>query len=112
MTIVDRNKIDFIYVENDTVVLEILDHLDWEKNSIANHWQMLTDKVKDYIGFIHSGQLKDNIKEKYNHESLKPCIKIVFLYQWPQLIEENLNKLKELNDEYNCKTKWEYKAQK
>ena len=104
MTVVDRNKIDLIYMEENKVILCISDHLTWENENLKNHWEILQAKIKDYMGYIHSGQLK----EQYPSENIKPCIKILFSYEWPEIVEKYLNKLKDLHKEYGCELIWEY----
>ena len=103
MTVVDRNKIDIVYVEEGKVFLCISDHLNWENDNLAVHWQILQDKIKDYMGFIQSGQFK----EKYPNGE-KPCIKICFSYEWPEVVDKYLNKLKDLHAQYGCELTWVY----
>lgn len=102
MTVVDRNKIDLVYTEENKVILCVSDHLTWESEDLKNHWEILQLKLKDYMGYIHSGQLK----EQYTNGI--PCIKILFSYEWPDVVEKFLNKLKDLYNEYGCELTWEY----
>ncbi len=102
MTVVDRNKIDIIYVEEDKVFLCISDHLSWDNDNLTTHWEILQDKIKDYMGFIKSGQFR----EKYPDEKMKPCIKIYFSNEWPDVVEKYLHKLKQLHEEYGCELTW------
>ena len=55
MSVVDRNIIDFAYSENEEVILCISDHLTWENDVLKAHWEILQDKLNDYMGFIQSG---------------------------------------------------------
>lgn len=102
MSVVDRNVIDFAYLENEEVILCISDHLTWENDVLKAHWEILQDKLKDYMGFIQSGQFK----EKYPNENIKPCIKIYFSYMWSDLVNKFLNKLKNIYNEYGCNLIW------
>lgn len=54
MTVVDRNKIDLVYTEENKVILCVSDHLTWESEDLKNHWEILQLKLKDYMGYIHS----------------------------------------------------------
>ncbi len=102
MSVIDRNVIDFSYLEDEEAILCISDHLTWENDVLKAHWEILQDKLKDYMGFIQSGQFR----EKYPEENLKPCIKIYFSYMWPDLVDKFLNKLKIVYKEYGCDLIW------
>ena len=102
MSVVDRNIIDFSYSENEEVFLCISDHLTWENDVLKAHWEILQDKLNDYMGFIQSGQFR----EKYLNENLKPCIKIYFSYMWTDIVDKYLSKLKIIYKEYGCNLIW------
>ena len=55
MSVLDRNVIDHIYIEEDQIVLGISDDLPWNEDTLAAHWEILQDKLKDYVGYIYSG---------------------------------------------------------
>ena len=102
MTVVDRNKIDTTYVEEDRVYLCIRDHLNWKNDNLGTHWQILQDKIKDYMWFIKSGQFI----EKYPDEKMKQCIKIYFSNEQSDAVEKYLDKLKQLHKETGCELTW------
>lgn len=104
MSVLERNKIDLLYTEKNEVVLGISDHLPWDMDAVQAHWEILQDKLKDYMGFIYSGQLK----EKYPDPDITPCIKIFFSYQWSEIVEKYLNKLKDIYKGYGCNLIWVY----
>lgn len=102
MSVVDRNIIDLAFLEEENAVLCISDHIEWNYDVIKAHWEILQDKLKDYMGYIQSGQFR----EKYGE--LHPKILIYFSYEWPDVVEKYLNKLKEIYKEYGCILNWKY----
>ncbi|MCR5599335.1 MAG: hypothetical protein K6G33_01125 [Ruminococcus sp.] len=102
MSVVDRNVIDLVFSEEDYEVLCISDHIPWNDDVIKGHWEILQDKLKDYMGFIQSGQFK----EKYGE--LKPAILIFFSHMYPDVVEKFLNKLKEVYCDFGCDLRWKY----
>ncbi len=52
MSVLEKNSIDYIYVEDNHIIMGISDHLTWQEEAIVAHWQLLQDKLKNYIGFI------------------------------------------------------------
>ncbi len=103
MSVVDRGKVDSVYVEDDYAVVEILDHLIWSQDTLTTHWQILQDKLKDYVGFIYSGQLNDIFPGK----TYKPRIRICFTEQWPAIVEKYLVKQKEYYKELGYDLVWQ-----
>ena len=104
MSLVDRNIIDYLYFEENKIILGISDHLPWSADAIAAHWEILQDKLKDYITFIYSGQLK----EKYPDNDKTPCIKIFFSEPWDKVVEKYLNKLRDYYNELGNELIWVY----
>jgi len=102
MSVVDRYVIDFAFKEEYNVVLCISDHISWDNEVIKGHWEVLQDKLKDYMGYIQSGQFR----EKYGE--LNPTILIYFSYKWPDVVEKYLNKLKEIYQKFECDLRWKY----
>ena len=102
MSVVDRNVIDYIYVEENQIVLGISDHLSWDSESIVAHWEILQNKLKDYFGYIYSGQLK----ESYPDLDKTPCIKIFFSQSYPEVVDKYLNKIKMYYNEYGYDLLW------
>ena len=107
MSVLDRNVIDYIYIEENQIVLGISDHLPWNKDTIVAHWEILQDKLKDYVGFIYSGQLE----EKYPNSNKIPCIKIFFSEECPKVVEKYLNKMKAYYKECGYDLIWVFDPQ-
>lgn len=108
MSVEDRNIIDFVYKQDGEVVLCISDHISWDNTTIIAHWDILQDKLKDYMRFIQSGQYK----EIYPEDSLNPCIKIFFSCMWTDLVGSYLEKMKVIYAEYGCNLIWVFDPQK
>ena len=104
MSVVDRNIIDFHYIEEKQVVLGICDYLPWYKATMAAHSEILNDKLEDYVDFIFSGQLKEKYPENYK----SPCIKIFFLEPLNSTVEIYLYKMKNYFQELEIELIWEY----
>lgn len=102
MSVSDRNVIDHIYLEENHIVLGISDHLPWDSENILAHWQILQDKLKDYVGYIFSGQLK----ESYPDIDRVPCIKIFFSESYPEVVDKYLNKIKMYYKEHGYDLEW------
>lgn len=107
MFVLEKNSIDYIYVEDNHIIMGISDHLTWQEEAIVAHWQLLQDKLKNYIGFIKSGQLF----EQYPEFHKQPCIKIFFSQKYPDVVDEYLNKLKKYYNELQCDLVWIYDPQ-
>lgn len=106
MSVVDRNVIDIVFIEEDYAVLCVSDHIPWNDDVLKGHWEVLQDKLKDYMGYVQSGQFK----EKYDR--LKPAILIYFSYLWPDVVEKYLKKLKDIYHNFGCELRWEYDPSK
>lgn len=102
MSVEDRNVIDLAFVESDYAVLCISDHISWNNEVLKAHWEILQDKLKDYMGYIQSGQFNES------YGQLKPAVLIYFSFLWPDVVEKYLGKLKELYVSYGCDLRWEY----
>lgn len=107
MSILDRNVIDYIYFEENKIVLGISDHLPWNEDTMVAHWEILQDKLKDYVGFIYSGQLT----EKYPNSDTTPCIKIFFSESWPEVVEKYLKEMRSYYKEYEYDLIWAFDPQ-
>lgn len=107
MSVLEKNSIDYIYVEDNHIIMGISDHLTWQEEAIVAHWQLLQDKFKNYIGFIKSGQLF----EQYPEFHKQPCIKIFFSQKYPDVVDKYLNKLKKHYNELQCDLVWIYDPQ-
>lgn len=57
MSIEQRDVVDFIGTDeaNNTVILTISDHLDWDDTE--NHLLLLQDKINTYLSFYESGEI-------------------------------------------------------
>lgn len=107
MSVLDRNVIDHIYIEEDQIVLGISDDLPWNEDTLVAHWEILQDKLKDYVGYIYSGQLK----ETYPNLDKTPCIKIFFSEKFPMVVDKYLNKMKLYYKEYGYNLIWTFDPQ-
>ena len=107
MSVLEKNSIDYIYVEDNHIIMGISYHLTWQEEAIVAHWQLLQDKLKNYIGFIKSGQLF----EQYPEFDKQPCIKIYFSKKCPDVVDKYLNKLKKYYNELQCDLVWIYDPQ-
>lgn len=45
MSVLEKNSIDYIYVEDNHIIMGISDHLTWQEEAIVAHWQLLQDKL-------------------------------------------------------------------
>ena len=102
MSVSDRNVIDHIYFEDNKIILGISDHLPWDNESIVSHWEILQDKLRDYVGYIYSGQLK----QSYPDLDKTPCIKIFISESYPEVVEKYLKKMKMYYIEYGYELVW------
>jgi hypothetical protein len=78
MSVEDLNTIDIIGIdkEEDSVILTIADHLEW--NGDDDHLYVLQEKINTYLGAIDSGELF----EKYpDAKGRKVVINIVAKYE-------------------------------
>lgn len=102
MTILDTGAIDFTYKEGDEVVLCVSDHLPWQESELEEHWVLLQNKLKGYMGFIQSGQYRD----VYPGEDLNPCVKVYFSHPWPTVVERFLEKLRSIYQDFGYGLAW------
>ncbi len=89
-----------MYIEDNEIVLEILDYLNWEQDFLEEHWKILTAKIDSYVGYLYSGQLDEKYKNRIY------CIKVVFTHEGPEVAEKYLKKFKELLKEYGYNMAW------
>ena len=47
MSVLEKNSIDYIYVEDNHIIMGISDHLTWQEEAIVAHWQLLQYKLKN-----------------------------------------------------------------
>ena len=57
MSILDKNVIDGLAYENETIIMEIYDHLDWREEYY--HLSALQDKINSYLAYIESKQYEE-----------------------------------------------------
>ena len=88
MTVVDRNKIDIAYVEDNKHILEIVDHLEWDFATRQEHGHILQDKINDYLDYIVSGQANEA------KPGLRPIIRIISKYSYSKYCIDFLDKRK------------------
>lgn len=79
MSVLEKNSIDYIYVEDNHIIMGISDHLTWQEETIVAHWQLLQDKLKNYIGFIKSGQ-------QVNLQSVMNCLTQTKTFFWLKIL--------------------------
>ena len=76
MSVENKKVIDFISEKDDSVILTISDHLEWDEDN--EHIFLLQEKIKAYLGAIESGQLN----EKYPASiGKKITISVVLKYE-------------------------------
>ena len=80
--VLDRGVIDAIgYLDtNETAYLMIFDHLEWDKDILDEHFQILQDKLNDYFMFIQTGQVEENFDKNQPFEIKNYTIFISFLH--------------------------------
>ena len=39
MSVLEKNSIDYIYAEDNHIIMGISDHLTWQEEAIVAHWQ-------------------------------------------------------------------------
>ena len=88
MTVVDRNKIDIAYVEDNKHILEIVDHLEWDFATRQDHGHILQDKINDYLDYIVSGQAEEA------KPGLRPVIRIISKYPYSKYCIDFLERAK------------------
>lgn len=92
MSVADKEIIDAVAYENDTLILEIYDHLDFEGKFEYDHMMILQEKLNMYIWFIESKQYEETYPRK---DFVDYSIRIHFLCQMTELCKkyiENANK--------------------
>jgi len=78
MAVSDKDVIDGIAYDNDTLIMEIYDHLPFDGDFEFDHIEILQDKINTYLWFIDSKQYSDVYQDK---EYSRFLINIHFLYQ-------------------------------
>ena len=64
MAIDNRDTIDSVAYESNTLILQLYDHLDFDEEFEYDHMVMLQDKLNTYIWYIDSNQYQDTYLEK------------------------------------------------
>ena len=105
MSVIDRNIIDFAYVDDGKITLCISDHIPWEDDLVQGHLEILQEKINDYLDFITSGQ----IYEQYGDNGNVPNIKIIFCYKTTNKVEDFLNKAKCILNQDGYGLEWIYR---
>lgn len=59
MAVTDGDVVDGIAYENETLIMEIYDHLDFEGKFDFDHISILQDKINTYLWYINSKQYID-----------------------------------------------------
>ena len=79
MSILDKQKIDIIGIQDNQLVMIICDHLEWTDNDSEDdeHLLLLQDKLNCYLGSYENGE----IFQKYPNSNNKP-LKIIIAGQY------------------------------
>ena len=64
MAIDNRDTVDSVAYESNTLILQLYDHLDFDEEFEYDHMVMLQDKLNTYIWYIDSNQYQDTYPEK------------------------------------------------
>ncbi len=102
MSVLDRNKIDIAYTEDNKYILEIVDHLEWNFATRQEHGYILQDKINDYLDYITSGQAEET------KPGLRTVIRIVATYSYSKYCIEFLERVKKFVKEKDdiCDIEW------
>lgn len=102
MAIDNRDTVDSVAYESNTLILQLYDHLDFDEEFEYDHMVMLQDKLNTYIWYIDSNQYQDTYPEK---EFSNFIINVFFMFEPTGLCKkflENINlKLSEANIHIN-----------
>lgn len=103
MAVQDVNVIDAIGSNDEEIELLLIDTLTWD--DIDDHWSLLKEKLDTYFHYIMSGQII-NYKENFSDYRIK--IKVSFMIDFPDAIEEKLLEIKSnLGRLHHIKFEWE-----
>ena len=107
MTVVDRNKIDITYTEDNKYILEIVDHLEWKFETRQEHGHILQDKINDYLDYITSGQAEET------QPGLRPVIRIIAKCPYSKYCIEFLERVKKFIKEKDdiCDIEWTHQKE-
>ncbi len=64
MAITEKDVIDSVAYENNQLLLQLYDHLDFDEEFEKDHLLMLQDKLNTYIWYIDSKQYEDTYSQK------------------------------------------------
>ena len=64
MAITEKDVIDSVAYENNQLLLQLYDHLDFDEELEKDHLLMLQDKLNTYIWYIDSKQYEDTYSQK------------------------------------------------
>lgn len=78
MSIDNSEVVDAVAYENEKLILQLYDHLEFTEDFEKNHMFMLQDKLNVYIWYVDSKQYKDTYEDK-DFSSFE--IQIKFKYQ-------------------------------
>ena len=101
-TVKDRYVIDLTCVEGDKYILIILDDIEWNCATRADHARMLKDKIGDYCGYIRSGQASEV------HPDKRCVIRILAQYSYSRYCIDFLGRVSDFikNDGDFCDLEW------
>ena len=78
MAVTEKDVVDSVAYEDDLLLLQLYDHLDFDGEFENDHMMMLQDKLNTYIWYIDSKQYKGTYPGKEFNNYL---IKIFFIYE-------------------------------
>lgn len=78
MAVTEKDVVDSVAYENDLLLLQLYDHLDFDGEFEKDHMMMLQDKLNTYIWYIDSKQYRETYPEKEFNNYL---IKIFFVFE-------------------------------
>lgn len=76
MSVENKRIVDFITKEENTVVLTISDHLEWDDGN--EHIYLLQEKINAYLMAVESGQLNQDYLTSYG---MKVAIRVALKYE-------------------------------
>ena len=85
MAITEKDTIDSVAYEKNTLIMQLYDHLDFEGKFEYDHLVMLQDKLNTYIWYVDSKQYQETYPDKKFENFL---IKIFFVCEITELCEK------------------------
>ena len=109
-TVLDRNVIDNIIIEESNIILTINDHLQWNCVFREQHAVLLKNKTEDYINFIQSGQLNEYCLKQQNcdiKDFEKIIIKVYAKYSYSKYCIDFFGRVKKVVNDLGYEFVWD-----